>query len=291
MNGIINLIKPKGISSFKCVSYIKKITGIKKVGHTGTLDPEAEGVLPICVGKATKIIDFIMTNNKEYEVRFKLGVLTDTYDLEGSVLKEYDYSDITEQMIMNSINKFVGDIKQVPPMYSALKKNGVRLYELARQGIEIERPARDIKIYSISDIKIDIPYVTMKVNCSKGTYIRSLCYDIGEDLGIGATMTDLKRTANGKFNIKDGICMNDLTSENINDYIISMDEALNIFPAIYVDNYFSKLLMNGVKVNNPKITKEKLKEDVFYRVYNESSDFIGIGLYKNGAFKMDKLLL
>ena len=291
MNGIINLIKPKRISSFKCVSYIKKITGIKKVGHTGTLDPEAEGVLPICVGKATKIIDFIMTNNKEYEVRFKLGVVTDTYDLEGSVLKEYDYSDITEQMIMNSINKFVGDIKQVPPMYSALKKNGVRLYELARQGIEIERPARDIKIYSISDIKIDIPYVTMKVNCSKGTYIRSLCYDIGEDLGIGATMTDLKRTANGKFNIKDGICMNDLTSENINDYIISMDEALNIFPAIYVDNYFSKLLMNGVKVNNPKITKEKLKEDVFYRVYNESSDFIGIGLYKNGAFKMYKLLL
>lgn len=291
MNGVININKPKGISSFKCVDTIKKITKIKKVGHTGTLDPEASGVLPICIGKATKIIDFIMTNNKEYEVELKLGMVTDTYDLVGTVLRSVDPSFVTEDMIYNSINKFTGEILQVPPMYSALKQNGVRLYELARQGIEVERPERKITIYSISDISIDFPIVKMKVLCSKGTYIRSLCYDIGEDLCCGATMVALKRTANGIFNIDKSVDLDDLNSENIVDYIIPIDEALNCFEKIVVDSYFEKLFINGVPIMDKRLTKETLNENTYYRVYGENTKLIGIGLYKNKSFKLDKLLL
>ncbi|GKX66313.1 tRNA pseudouridine(55) synthase TruB [Inconstantimicrobium mannanitabidum] len=291
MNGVININKPTGISSFKCVDVIKKLTHIKKVGHTGTLDPEASGVLPICIGRATKIIDFIMTNTKEYEVEFKLGIVTDTYDMEGTILRTVDPSHVSEQMILGSINKFVGEIAQVPPMYSALKHNGVRLYELARQGIEVERKERKITIYSISDISIDFPVVRMKVLCSKGTYIRSLCYDIGEDLGVGATMISLKRTANGIFNIVNSVELNHLSSENIGDYIIPMDEALNCFKKLVVDSYFEKLLINGVRIMDKRLTSEELIEGTYYRVYNKDSIFIGVGLYKDKSFKIDKLLL
>lgn len=222
MNGVINIIKNTGMTSFDVVARVRKITKEKKVGHTGTLDPEASGVLLICLGKATKIIDYMMENEKAYRVSFKLGIVTDTYYLEGKIIREKDASNVDKEEIIRVISNFVGNIKQVPPMYSALKQNGVKLYELARKGIEVKREARDITIYKIENIDIQ-DEICMDVYCSKGTYIRSLCFDIGEELGVGATMTKLCRIKNGNFTLENGLNIDDLNEENVKERIISIE--------------------------------------------------------------------
>ncbi|WP_195987775.1 tRNA pseudouridine(55) synthase TruB [Clostridium sp. D53t1_180928_C8] len=291
MNGILNIFKPKGMSSFDVVRVIKKVAKTGKVGHTGTLDPEATGVLPVCIGRATKIIDYIMDSEKVYEVTFKLGIRTTTYDLEGEVLEEKDTSHLSDNDILTVIKEFIGEYSQVPPMYSALKQNGVRLYELARKGIEVEREGRLINIHNIEDIKIDNPYVSMKVTCSKGTYIRSLCYDIGENLGVFATMTELNRSKTSVFEQSKSINVNDLTEENIYDYIVTMEEALSKYEAIIVHGKYVKLLVNGVRVADNRFTKDKIINDRLYRVYDENNNFIGLGERNNAGFKIEKLLI
>ncbi|MCI9304324.1 tRNA pseudouridine(55) synthase TruB [Clostridium sp.] len=291
MNGILNIFKPMGMSSFDVVRVVKKVAKTGKVGHTGTLDPEATGVLPICIGRATKIIDYIMDSEKVYEVTFKLGIRTTTYDLEGEVLEERDTSNLSDNDILNVIKEFIGEYTQVPPMYSALKQNGVRLYELARKGIEVEREGRLINIYNIEDINIDNPYVSMKVTCSKGTYIRSLCYDIGEKLGVFATMTKLNRSKTSVFSQENSININDLTEENIENYVITMEEALNKYESITVYGKYTKLLINGVRVADNRFTKDKVINSVLYRVYDENKNFIGLGKRNNFGFKIEKLLI
>lgn len=291
MNGVLNIFKPKGMSSFDAVRVVKKVAGTGKVGHTGTLDPEATGVLPICIGKATKIIDYIMDSEKVYEVTLKLGIRTTTYDLEGEVLEERDPSHLTEEEILNSINSFKGEYSQIPPMYSALKQNGVRLYELARKGIEVERKGRLVNIYNLEDIKINNPYISMKVTCSKGTYIRSLCYDIGEKLGVFATMTQLNRAKTSVFSQEKSININELTKENINDYILSMEEALEKYDKIVVNKKYVKLLVNGVRVADGRFTKDKVINNKLYRVYDDENNFIGLGERNDAGFKIEKLLI
>ena len=291
MNGILNIFKPKGMSSFDVVRVVKKVAKTGKVGHTGTLDPEATGVLPVCIGRATKIIDYIMDSEKVYEVTFKLGIRTTTYDLEGEILDEKDTSNLSNEDVLGVVKEFIGEYSQVPPMYSALKKNGVRLYELARQGIEVEREGRLINIYNIEDIKINNPYVSMKVTCSKGTYIRSLCYDIGEKLGVFATMTELNRSKTSVFSQEKSINVNELTEENIDDYIVTMEEALSKYDAITVQGKYVKLLVNGVRVADNRFTKDKIINNRLYRVYDEDSNFIGLGERNNSGFKIEKLLI
>lgn len=291
MNGVLNIFKPKGMSSFDAVRVVKKVAGTGKVGHTGTLDPEATGVLPICIGKATKIIDYIMDSEKVYEVTLKLGIRTTTYDLEGEVLEERDPSHLTEEEILNAINSFKGEYSQIPPMYSALKQNGVRLYELARKGIEVERKGRLVNIYNLEDIKINNPYISMKVTCSKGTYIRSLCYDIGEKLGVFATMTQLNRAKTSVFSQEKSININELTKENINDYILSMEEALEKYDKIIVNKKYAKLLVNGVRVADGRFTKDKVINNKLYRVYDDENNFIGLGERNDAGFKIEKLLI
>ena len=291
MNGILNIFKPKGMSSFDVVRVVKKVAKTGKVGHTGTLDPEATGVLPVCIGRATKIIDYIMDSEKVYEVTFKLGIRTTTYDLEGEVLEEKDTSHLSDDNILAVIKEFIGEYSQVPPMYSALKQNGVRLYELARKGIEVEREGRLINIYNIEDIKINNPYVSMKVTCSKGTYIRSLCYDIGEKLGVFATMTELNRSKTSVFEQSKSININDLTEENIEHYIVTMEDALSKYEAITVHGKYVKLLINGVRVADNRFTKDKIINDRLYRVYDENNNFIGLGERNNAGFKIEKLLI
>lgn len=291
MNGILNIFKPKGMSSFDAVRVVKKVAGTGKVGHTGTLDPEATGVLPICIGRATKIIDYIMDSEKVYEVTLKLGIRTTTYDLEGEVLEERDPSHLTEEEILNSINSFKGEYSQIPPMYSALKQNGVRLYELARKGIEVERKGRLINIHNLEDIKINNPYISMKVTCSKGTYIRSLCYDIGEKLGVFATMMQLNRVKTSVFSQEKSININELTKENINDYILSMEEALEKYDKIVVNKKYVKLLVNGVRVADGRFTKDKVINNKLYRVYDDENNFIGLGERNDAGFKIEKLLI
>ncbi|GAA0754208.1 tRNA pseudouridine(55) synthase TruB [Clostridium sartagoforme] len=291
MDGVINIFKNTGMTSFDVVRKIKKVAGTGKVGHTGTLDPEACGVLPVCIGKGTKIIDYIMNSDKIYEVEFKLGIKTTTYDLEGDVIQEKDSSNIENEEILKSIYSFEREYSQIPPMYSAIKQNGVRLYELARKGIEVERKGRLVSIHKIEDVRINNPYISMKVICSKGTYIRSLCYDIGEDLQVGATMTKLKRSKTSKFTEEKSINIEDINSENIKDYIISIEDALDSYEKLVISNKFSKLLINGVKVFDKRLTKEKAEIGKLYRVYDENNNFIGLGKSDHQGFKIEKLLI
>lgn len=292
MNGVINIYKNTGMTSFDVVAMVRRVAKMKKVGHTGTLDPAASGVLPVCLGKATKIIDYIMENKKVYRVSLKLGMVTDTYDLEGEVLREKDASHITKDEILNCINSFVGTIDQVPPMYSALKQNGVRLYELARQGIEVHREARKVTIYSIENIKIESnDNIQMDVCCSKGTYIRSLCYDIGEKLNVGATMTALERIQNGPFTKEEAINIEDLTEELLEKHIISIEKALDYFEKITVNEKFGKLLRNGVKVFDNRMYSEEVEFNKLYRVYEDNGVFLGLGKRDEKGFKLEKLLI
>lgn len=292
MNGVINIYKNTGMTSFDVVAMVRRVAKMKKVGHTGTLDPAASGVLPVCLGKATKIIDYIMENKKVYRVSLKLGMVTDTYDLEGEVLREEDASHITKDEILNCINSFVGTIDQVPPMYSALKQNGVRLYELARQGIEVHREARKITIYSIENIKIESnDNIQMDVCCSKGTYVRSLCYDIGEKLNVGATMTALERIQNGPFTKEEAINIEDLTEELLEKHIISIEKALDSFEKITVNEKFGKLLRNGVKVFDNRMYSEEVEFNKLYRVYEDNGVFLGLGKRDEKGFKLEKLLI
>lgn len=290
MNGVINIIKNTGMTSFDVVARVRKITKEKKVGHTGTLDPEASGVLPICLGKATKIIDYMMENEKAYRVSFKLGIVTDTYDLEGKIIREKDASNVGKEEIIRVISNFIGNIKQIPPMYSALKQNGVKLYELARKGIEVKREARDITIYKIENIDIQ-DEICMDVYCSKGRYIRSLCFDIGEELGVGATMTKLCRIKNGNFTLENGLNIDDLNEENVKQRIISIEEALCRFDKIVVNNKFTKLLVNGVRVYDKRLCKDIIKNNKLYRVYDDLNTFIGLGRKDDSGFKIEKLLI
>lgn len=291
MNGVLNIFKNKGMTSFDVVSRVRKIAKEKKVGHTGTLDPEAEGVLPVCLGKGTKIIDYIMNSEKGYSVKFKLGIKTTTYDLEGEIIEERDTSFLKEEEVKNVINSFKGEYLQVPPMFSALKKNGVRLYELARKGIEVEREGRNITIYNIENINIDLPYVSMDVTCSKGTYIRSLCYDIGEKLNVFATMTDLKRFKTSFFCEEDSINIDDLNEENIKEKLISIEDALKNYPKIYIEKGYTKLIANGIRVGDKRFTKDFVENNVLYRVYGEDKEFLGLGKKNEEGFKMEKLLI
>ncbi len=269
--GVLNINKPLGISSFDVVRKIKKLAKEKKVGHGGTLDPEACGVLPVCIAKV------------------KLGVVTDTYDREGKVLRESKV-DSTEEEITKVINKFVGTIAQVPPMYSALKQNGKKLYELAREGKEVYREPRTVTIHSIDILSIDSPIIHIKVRCSKGTYIRSLCYDIGEELGCGAMMWELERTATGPFTIDRSVELKDLTEDNINNYIISLDEVFSKFPKLVVNEKFERLILNGVTINDRTLLN-RIEKFCKYAVYNNSNKLIGIGAESDSGFKLIKLFL
>lgn len=289
MDGILNVYKPIGITSFDVVRQMKKITGIKKIGHTGTLDPLACGVLPICIGKATKIVDYLMKDFKVYDATLKLGIITDTYDREGKELTSSEVN-VSLDEIKNTIKSFLGDSFQIPPMYSALKVNGKRLYELAREGKSIEREARPITIYDIKNLQINMPYVKFRVKCSKGTYIRSLCYDIGNKLKCGATMWELERVQSGAFTKENSIELDKLTIDNINDYIISIDESLNQYDKAFVNSKCEKLLVNGVRICDKKLIPN-LDINKMYRIYSEENKFLGLGLRNSKGLKIEKLLL
>ena len=188
INGILNIYKEKGYTSHDVVARLRGIFGQKKIGHTGTLDPDAEGVLPVCLGRATKVCDLLTDKDKTYEAVLLLGKETDTQDITGTVLKECDPSEITEETAKKCIESFIGEYDQIPPMYSALKVNGKKLYELAREGKVVERKSRKVQIYDIRIKEMKLPRIRMEVSCSKGTYIRTLCNDVGEVLGVGGCM-------------------------------------------------------------------------------------------------------
>lgn len=289
MDGILNINKPEGMTSFDVVRKVKFMAKGKKVGHTGTLDPIASGVLPVCLGRATKFSDYMVESKKTYLAQLRLGIATETYDREGSIVNTKDVH-LKREDIIKEILSFQGEIEQVPPMYSALKVNGRRLYELARKGIEVERKKRKITIYSIEVVNMELPYVSFKVTCSKGTYIRSLCNDIGNDLNCGGTMWNLKRLSTGGFHIEESIPLADLNGENISRYIIPIDKALYGYPEILVENQYVKRILNGISIKDESFLSRTIK-DKLYRVYIEGNKFIGIGVNKDFQFKMVKLFV
>lgn len=275
MNGVIVVNKPVGKTSHDCVGIIRKIIGTKRVGHTGTLDPLASGVLPICIGNATKASELLMCENKAYRAELVFGMTTDTLDCEGKILTEQPVS-YTKEQTATIIKSFVGEQEQLPPMYSAIKKDGKKLYELARQGISIEREKRKITIHSIDIINIDTDKGTalIDVECSKGTYIRSLCDDIGARLGCGAYMNMLIRTRSGKFLIENSHTLEEietLKKENkIENMLIPVDE-LFPYPKIKVDDRQKHFIVNGVRTRYKGLCEGKN-----YRVYDNDGCFLCI---------------
>lgn len=278
MDGIFIVNKPKGITSFDVVARMRRICDTKKIGHAGTLDPDAVGVLPVCVGRATKIIEYLMEKDKVYQVELMLGTATETQDSSGSILYEKPVTASIED-IEGAIKSFLGESMQIPPMYSAIRVNGKRLYELARKGIEIERKPRAITISKLDilsiDKKEDKVIAVFNVECSKGTYIRTLCNDIGEKLDCGGHMMSLSRTRSGPFKLENSFTLESLENlkdtDDLHSAKLSIDKAVLYMPQVYVNENEAKRLRNGLT-----ILKESLQTGLS-RVYRENGAFLAIG--------------
>ena len=281
-SGIINVYKEKGFTSFDVVAKLRGILKTKKIGHTGTLDPDAEGVLPVCIGRATKVCDILTDKDKVYEAVMLLGVETDTQDTSGEILKELPV-EVSEEAVKEAILSFVGEYAQVPPMYSALKVNGKKLYELAREGKTVERKARNVQIFSIEILEMNLPRVRMSVHCSKGTYIRTLCHDVGQRLGCGGCMDKLLRTKVGVFELADTLKLAEidaLAKEGlVEERIISVDELFEDYTKVWMKQEFDVVVHNGNRVKR-KMFEEKLSSNTErLRVYDSKGEFIGIYEY------------
>lgn len=296
-NGVLNIYKEKGFTSHDVVAKMRGILQQKKIGHTGTLDPDAVGVLPVCLGNATRLADMLTDRDKEYEAAMRLGVKTDTQDLSGTVLEEKPVA-VSEAEVETVIQSFAGSYEQVPPMYSALKVNGKRLYELAREGREVERRPRSVSLYRIEILSMQLPEVSIRVSCSKGTYIRTLCHDIGEKLGCGAAMSSLKRTKSGCFTLDTAITLSELErlrdEKNVEKVLIPVDAMFDELAQVHVPDIYIKAVQNGNLFSLHQIMERRMfgpNEEV--RVYDGTGRFYGIYTFdrEEGVFKPRKMFL
>ncbi|HOP79729.1 MAG TPA: tRNA pseudouridine(55) synthase TruB [Armatimonadota bacterium] len=292
MHGILNINKPAGPTSHDIVAKVRRILKEKRVGHTGTLDPMAVGVLVVCVGKATRIVEYLVGQEKEYSAELVLGRTTTTQDAEGTETSSANASHITPEMVEEALSKFRGQIMQVPPMVSAVKHEGKRLYELARKDIEVERKPRQVTIYELEMtgfILGDRPVVGLRVVCSSGTYIRTLCADIGEALGVGGYMKSLVRNRVGTFRLEDSISLDELQQAaeegRAEQLMVSMDEALASMPSVDVDSFGEKMIARGVTV----AVAGSGNENELVRVRSESGELLAVGrLHLRGAASVVK---
>lgn len=283
MDGIIVINKEKEYTSHDVVAKLKKKLNISKVGHTGTLDPNATGVLPILIGKGTKFSKYLINHDKIYEVELELGKKTDTADIEGKVIEEENVDEkYIKENLLQVLESFVGKQEQIPPMYSAIKKNGKKLYEYARAGEKVEIEPRKIEIYKIDLNKYDKNIITFVVSCSKGTYIRSLCEDIAKKLNTVGYMKNLKRLQVGEFNIKDAVYIDKIDLKNVNEHLITLEELLKETPCLNLGEKKLKLFLNGVQLTANNI-------DGLYKIY-VANKFIGTGTIKKGLLKRDIIL-
>ena len=297
INGVINVYKEKGYTSHDVVARLRGILKQKKIGHTGTLDPEAEGVLPVCLGNGTKLCDMLTDKRKEYVAEFLFGITTDTQDMTGTVLSE-NVVDITQEAAVEAIMSFLGEYDQIPPMYSACKVNGKRLYELAREGKEVERKARRITIYELEILSMDLPEVKIRVLCSKGTYIRTLCHDIGQKLGCGAAMKTLLRTQVERFSLAQAKKLSEIEELAKNGeaekIVTTVEEMFSELPSITVKEAFKGAVQNG----NPLFLRQIVGKTGWVdgeqvRVYDPDKKFYGIYAFQvmKGNFKPVKMFL
>lgn len=292
LNGIINVYKEKEFTSHDVVAKLRGILKQKKIGHTGTLDPNAVGVLPVCLGRGTKLCGMLTAARKQYKVTFIFGKETDTEDIWGEILKTYNEK-VPQDQIEKTILSFVGDYMQVPPMYSAKKIHGKKLYELAREGKTIVREPRLVRIYDISDIQITYPQVSMTVTCSKGTYIRSLCRDIGHKLNNGACMTELTRTKSSGFSIEHSHTLAEIEDMakhgEIEKWIVPVEKVFLKLQKGTVRREFYKLLFNGNPLHLTCFYEKKIDTKKKLRVYDENEHFIGVYYWRNHMFFPDKI--
>lgn len=297
LNGIIIINKEAGFTSHDVVAKMRGICRQKKIGHTGTLDPQAIGVLPVCLGSGTKLCDMLADRDKEYMAELLLGVKTDTQDTTGEVLRECPV-EVTEDEVRQAVMSFKGEYHQIPPMYSALKVDGKKLYELARAGKEVERKAREVHIHDIEILEMNLPIVKIRVACSKGTYIRTLCDDIGEKLGCGGTMKHLQRTKVGSFTLERAVTLSQLErirdEEGLEQILFPVDSAFPTCPQLHVRQVFCKLVDNGNSFY-PNQTVENIRygRGEWVRVYRENGDFVGVYAYDEGRkwYKPVKMFL
>ncbi len=307
INGIIPVNKPQNWTSHDCVAVVRRVLHIKRVGHTGTLDPMATGVLPICVGTATRITEYMDLDFKEYSASLKLGITTDTLDIWGNVLSKCDIPDTNDEKVRVRIkeifNSFKGEISQIPPKYSAIKVAGKKLYEYAREGKKVEIKPRKVFINRIDILDIRGDEIDFIVECSKGTYIRSICHDIGKMIGCGASMSALIRTRTGAFSLEDTIDIEDIkkmTTEELSKNLYKTDYPLVAFEKIYLSKKQARDFVNGkrfkiAEVREPvadaktdSIDKKKKSDTRYYTMYFEEL-FLGVATLENGFYKADKV--
>ncbi|MBQ6806888.1 MAG: tRNA pseudouridine(55) synthase TruB [Lachnospiraceae bacterium] len=305
-HGIINIYKEAGFTSHDVVAKLRGILKQKKIGHTGTLDPDAVGVLPVCLGSGTRLCDMLTDKTKEYVAELRLGVTTDTQDMSGTILTQQEVT-VSNEQVQEAIYSFLGTYEQIPPMYSALKVNGKKLYELAREGKEVERKARTVQIEELEILHMELPIVQMRVLCSKGTYIRTLCEDIGAKLGCGGAMQSLKRTRVGNFRIEEALTLSQVEKmrdeEKITQAIVAVDAVFEDLKSVTILSTFQKFVENGncfmlknVKKNpvQRELQRKELhgkesynnqafelyEQDEQVRVYDEQGKFYGIYRYE-----------
>lgn len=300
LNGIIIIYKEAGFTSHDVCAKLRGIVKQKKIGHTGTLDPDAEGILPVCLGNATKLCDILTDKTKEYIATMLLGVSTDTLDISGRILSEADVT-VTEEEVKKAVMSFVGKSMQIPPMYSALKINGNKLYELARNGIEVERKPRPIEIYEAEILDMCLPEVKIRVSCSKGTYIRSLCDDIGQKLGCGACMKSLIRTRVDDFTIQDAYRLSEVEQlrdeDRLSKIIIPVDRIFEHLPKVMIKAEFDKIIENGNTFKKGMAEADwdmsELKTGQRILVYHSRGTFYGIYEYyaAENIFKPYKMFI
>lgn len=291
INGVINVYKEPGFTSHDVVAKLRGILKQKKIGHMGTLDPNAVGVLPVCLGKATKLCDILSEKDKTYNATLLLGLDTDTQDTSGEVISKADTDSImelSEDKVFETIKSYIGDYDQIPPMFSAIKIGGEKLYNLARRGEVIERPARHCRIIDITVTKMELPRVDLHVTCSKGTYIRTLCHDIGKDLGVGGCMEKLMRTKVERFSVEDSITLKQIEefrdNNTLEDYITPVDEMLGNYSKCMVSKGAEKLVYNGnIFTSGNTFLKMNHEDGQIVRVYTSEGEFIG--LYKFNSEK------
>ena len=292
-HGMMTIYKEPGYTSSDVVARLRGILHMKKIGHTGTLDPDAEGVLPVCLGNGTKLCELIADRDKEYEAVMRLGVVTDTQDMSGEVLERITDEEVSQKVtpddIMRTAALFTGEIRQIPPMYSAVKVGGKRLYQLAREGKTVERAARTIQIHELEILGIDLPLVTMRVRCSKGTYIRTLCQDMGEHLGTGAAMEHLLRTRVGNFTLSSAIRLDDAEAimkssapERINEHILPVDSFFDEGPRAHVREEGMRFLKNGNTIRRKMTDLPASAGSGYVRMYDCSEKFYALYEYDRG---------
>lgn len=278
-SGVINIYKEAGYTSHDVVAKLRGILKQKKIGHTGTLDPQAQGVLPVCLGKGTKLCDLLADHDKEYEAVLRLGITTDTQDMEGNVLQESSVQ-VSEEEVRTCILSFQGEQMQVPPMYSALKVNGKKLYELAREGKVVERKARPVTFHKIEVLWMELPKVKIRVQCSKGTYIRTLCNDIGEKLGCGGCMEELMRTRVERFALEDAVKLDEVQKAmeegTVDSLILPVDRILDQYPTAKTTTQGDLLVHNGNRLFSELLQEEPEAESGYVRVYDSEDTFIGL---------------